>query len=270
MKDGPGTPREELDRPWFAFYDEGVPKHIEYPDAPLQHFLSESARKHPDRDAIIFYGARLTYRALNEAADRFASALSARGLTAGDRVSLFLPNCPQMVIAYYGTLRAGGVAVPTSPLYSARELEHQLNDSGAWGIVTLTKFYPLVKEVAPRKISLPPFAVTSHAAACTVFATRLIWVNIAPLDKPVVPPVYCRRARASALNATSGGLPAAEPINSSNSSVPALGSSSTRCPSFFSLRRVKSNRSSGGKYSLILVTMIRLRPVLGATSLTSG
>ncbi|MEK6568838.1 MAG: long-chain fatty acid--CoA ligase [candidate division NC10 bacterium] len=150
MKDGPGTLREELDRPWFAFYDEGVPKHIEYPDAPLQHFLSESARKHPDRDAIIFYGARLTYRALDEAADRFAAALSARGLTAGDRVSLFLPNCPQMVIAYYGTLRAGGVAVSTSPLYSARELEHQLNDSGAWGIVTLSKFYPLVKEVAPR------------------------------------------------------------------------------------------------------------------------
>ena len=150
MKDGPGTLREELDRPWFAFYDEGVPKHIEYPDAPLQHFLSESARKHPARDAIIFYGTRLTYRALNEAADRFASALSARGLTAGDRVSLFLPNCPQMVIAYYGTLRAGGVAVSTSPLYSAKELEHQLNDSGAWGIVTLSKFYPLVKEVAPK------------------------------------------------------------------------------------------------------------------------
>jgi len=148
--DGPGTLMEALDRPWFAFYDEGVPKHIEYPDAPLQQFLSESARKHPDRDAIIFYGTRLTYRALNEAAERFASALAARGLTAGDRVSLFLPNCPQMVIAYYGTLRAGGIAVPTNPLYSARELEHQLNDSGAWGIVTLSKFYPLVKEVAPK------------------------------------------------------------------------------------------------------------------------
>ena len=50
MKDGPATMREELDRPWFAFYDEGVPKHIEYPDVPLQQFLSESARKHPDRD----------------------------------------------------------------------------------------------------------------------------------------------------------------------------------------------------------------------------
>ncbi|MBI2902898.1 MAG: long-chain fatty acid--CoA ligase [Candidatus Methylomirabilis oxyfera] len=142
--------RKEFDRPWFAFYDEGVPTHIEYPDAPVQHFLSESARKHPDRDAIIFYGARLTYRALNGAADRFAAALAARGLAPGDRVSLFLPNCPQMVIAYYGTLRAGGVAVSTNPLYSAKELEHQLNDSGAWGIVTLSKFYPLVKEVAPK------------------------------------------------------------------------------------------------------------------------
>ncbi|HZY30944.1 MAG TPA: long-chain fatty acid--CoA ligase [Candidatus Methylomirabilis sp.] len=150
MKNGPARMREEFDRPWFAFYDKGVPTHIEYPDAPLQHFLSESARKHPDRDAIIFYGARLTYRELNGAADRFAAALAARGLAPGDRVSLFLPNCPQMVIAYYGTLRAGGVAVSTNPLYSATELEHQLNDSGAWGIVTLSKFYPLVKEVAPK------------------------------------------------------------------------------------------------------------------------
>jgi long-chain acyl-CoA synthetase len=149
MKERSAAAGEMLDRPWFAFYDEGVPRHIEYPDVPLHTFLLESARKHPDRDAIIFYGARITYRALNEAADRFAAALSARGLRPGDRVSLFLPNCPQMVIAYYGTLRAGGVAVSTSPLYSAQELEHQLNDSEAWGIVTLTKFYPLVREVAP-------------------------------------------------------------------------------------------------------------------------
>ncbi|MGH7411712.1 MAG: long-chain-fatty-acid--CoA ligase, partial [Candidatus Methylomirabilis sp.] len=139
-----------LERPWYAYYDAGVPRTLDYPDAPLHRFLSESARTHPDRDAIIFYGARLSYRALNEAADRFAAGLAARGLAKGDRVSIFLPNCPQMVIAYYGTLRAGGVAVSTSPLYSARELEHQLNDSGAQTIVSLSKFYPLVKEVAPK------------------------------------------------------------------------------------------------------------------------
>lgn len=139
-----------LDRPWFAYYDQWVPTRLEYPDIPLHRFLSASAQKYPDRTAIIFYGRRLTYRALDEAVTRFAAALADRGLAKGDRVSLFLPNCPQMVIAYYGTLRAGGLAVSTSPLYSTRELEHQLNDAGAETIVVLSKLYPLVKEVAPR------------------------------------------------------------------------------------------------------------------------
>ena len=137
-------------RPWFAYYDQWVPTHLEYPDIPLDRFLSVSAKKYPDRTAIIFYGRRLTYRALDEAVTRFAAVLADRGLAKGDRVSLFLPNCPQMVIAYYGTLRAGGLAVSTSPLYSTRELTHQLNDSGAETIVVLSKLYPLVKEVAPK------------------------------------------------------------------------------------------------------------------------
>ena len=139
-----------LDRPWFAYYDQSVPTRLDYPDIPLHRFLSASAQKHPDRTAIIFYGRRLTYRTLDEAVTRFAAALADRGLAKGDRVSLFLPNCPQMVIAYYGTLRAGGLVVSTSPLYSTRELEHQLNDSGAATIVVLSKLYPLVKEVAPQ------------------------------------------------------------------------------------------------------------------------
>lgn len=139
-----------LDRPWFAYYDPWVPTRLEYPDIPLHRFLSISAQTYPDRAAIIFYGTKLTYRALDEAATRFAAALTERGLAKGDRVSLFLPNCPQMVIAYYGTLRAGGLAVSTSPLYSIRELEHQLNDSGAETIVVLSKLYPLVREIAPK------------------------------------------------------------------------------------------------------------------------
>lgn len=139
-----------LERPWFAYYDPWVPKRLEYPDIPLHTLLSRSAQRYPDRTAIIFYGARLTYRDLDEAVTRFAAALIKRGLAKGDRVSLFLPNCPQMVIAYYGTLRAGGLTVSTSPLYSTRELEHQLNDSGAQTIVVLSKLYPLVREVAPR------------------------------------------------------------------------------------------------------------------------
>lgn len=150
IADGVAATHDSLDRPWFAYYDSWVPPRLDYPEIPLQHFLSVSAQKYPDRTAIIFYGTKLTYRALDDAATRFAAALAERGLAKGDRVSLFLPNCPQLVIAYYGTLRAGGLAVSTSPLYSTRELEHQLNDSAAETIVVLSKLYPLVKEVAPR------------------------------------------------------------------------------------------------------------------------
>ena len=160
MADASTFVKPSLERPWFAHYDERVPRALDYPDMPVHRFLSESASKHPDRDAIIFYGTRLSYRALDEAVDRFAAALVARGLSKGDRVSIFLPNCPQMVIAYYGTLRAGGVAVSASPLYSARELEHQQNDSGAQTIVTLSKLYPLVREVAP-KTALKQIIVTN-------------------------------------------------------------------------------------------------------------
>ena len=185
------TTNQDFDRPWFAHYDQWIPRTLEYPEVALQHFLSASATKCPDRDAIIFYGGRLTYRELDEGADRFAAALAGRGLAKGDRVSLFLPNCPQMVIAYYGTLRAGGVVVSTSPLYSAKELEHQLNDSGSQTIVVLSKLYPLAKEVAPRtglkrviitniKEHFPPLL----RALFTVFKERKeghrIWVERSP------------------------------------------------------------------------------------------
>jgi long-chain acyl-CoA synthetase len=139
-----------LERPWFAHYEEGIPRRLQYPDIALDGFLSRSAGTYPDRDAIVFYGARLSYRALDDAVNRFASGLVAGGLAKGDRVAILFPNCPQMVIAYYGTLRAGGVAVSISPLSSANELKYQLNDSGARAIVTLSKFYPLVTDVAPR------------------------------------------------------------------------------------------------------------------------
>jgi long-chain acyl-CoA synthetase len=136
-------------KPWLQFYDEGVPPSIDYPRVPLDRLLAESAAKYPDHPAIIFgaaVGSRvmdkaLSYRQLNDAVNRFAAAMQDLGVKAGDRVVMFLPNCPQLVIAYYGTLRAGGIAVPGNFLYSAGEMEHQLNDAGAQIVVTLSSFY---------------------------------------------------------------------------------------------------------------------------------
>jgi long-chain acyl-CoA synthetase len=142
-------------KPWLEYYDEGVPASIDYPQVTLDRLLAESAAKHPEHPAIIFgarVGARvmdkaLTYRQLDDCVNRFASAMQKLGVKKGDRVAMFLPNCPQLVSAYYGTMRAGGIAVPGNFLYSADEMEHQLNDAGAEIVVTLSSYYRKIHSV---------------------------------------------------------------------------------------------------------------------------
>ena len=73
----------------------------------------------------------MSYSVVDDLSSRFAAALESLGLARGDRVALFMPNMPQFVLAYFGTLKAGGVVVPCSPLYKPKELEFQLSDSGA-------------------------------------------------------------------------------------------------------------------------------------------
>jgi len=136
-----------MERPWLKFYEPGVPASIPYPDIPLHQNLADAARDYPQSPATIFFDAVLTYRELDALADRFAAGLQQMGVKKGDRVAIYLPNCPQFIIAYYGTLRAGGIVAPCNPLYVARELEHQLNDSGSETIVVLSKLYPVVKAI---------------------------------------------------------------------------------------------------------------------------
>jgi len=141
---------EQRTYPWLKHYEEGVPHGLKYPPIPLHRTLEDTAARFPDRPALAFLGHTITYRQLNGLADRFASVLQGLGVGKGDRVAVVLPNCPQFVIGFYGTLKAGGVVVPTNPLYVEREIEHQLRDCGARVVVTLTKFYPTVKKVQPQ------------------------------------------------------------------------------------------------------------------------
>jgi long-chain acyl-CoA synthetase len=145
-------------KPWLQFYDEGTPHSIDYPPVPLDRLLAESAAKHPEQPAILF-GARLSkrvldrplnYEHLDAAVSQFAASVQELGVKKGDRVAIHLPNCPQFVIAFYGTLRAGGIAVPCNPLYAAGELEHQLNDAGAELLVTLSSFYHTVQSIRAK------------------------------------------------------------------------------------------------------------------------
>ncbi len=138
------------DRPWLQRYDEGVPHSIDYPEVPLFYFLEESARKYPDAPCTIFKGAKISFREMNELTDRFAAGLASLGVKKGDRVGIFVPNTPQFVIAYYGALKAGAIVVATNPLYTPREIEHQVNDSGIEVMVVMSNFYNTVKSVQPK------------------------------------------------------------------------------------------------------------------------
>ncbi len=136
-----------MNRPWLNHYESGVPEAIPYPSVPLFHLLRESAAARPDHPAIIFYGKEIPYRTLATQVNQFARALLGLGLRKGDRVAIMLPNVPQCVIAYYGTLAAGGVVVMTNPLYVERELQGQMIDSGAKIIVALDFLYPKIAKV---------------------------------------------------------------------------------------------------------------------------
>ncbi len=141
-----------MDKPWLAHYDKGVRANLEYPAVPMHYFLEQSAAKYPNNPVTIFgngskLDAKLTYRELDEQVNRLANALAAMGVKKGDRVALYLPNCPQYVIGYYATLKLGAIVAPNNPLYVARELEFQVNDSGAETIICLSRFYPNVQKI---------------------------------------------------------------------------------------------------------------------------
>jgi len=138
------------ERPWLKHYDKNVPVSIDYPPVTLHYFMEENARKHPDSVCTIFKGARITYKEMNEITDRLAAGLAELGVKKGDRVGIFIPNTPQFVMAYYAILKLGGIVVATNPLYSGREIEHQVNDAGIEVMIVMSNYYKLVKEVQPK------------------------------------------------------------------------------------------------------------------------
>lgn len=136
-------------KPWLRFYPNGVPPHVEVPDVPLTQLLDDSAARFPRRAALAFFGRVMSYRQVVRQVDRFSGGLRRFGVRKGDRVALVLPNCPQQIIAFYGTLRRGAVVVMHNPLYTAAELHHQLADSGARVVIVLDRIYETVAEALP-------------------------------------------------------------------------------------------------------------------------
>lgn len=148
-----------MNRPWLKFYDEGVPNTLEYPPISVPEFLGNAAQRFPSQVATVFLGGRLTYRQLKTQVDNLAGQLHAMGVRKGDRVAILLPNCPQMVIAYYATLSLGAVTVLTSPLYVERELEHQWRESGVETAIVLDLRWPRIEPLR-HKLPLKRIIVT--------------------------------------------------------------------------------------------------------------
>ena len=136
---------------WFRNYDDGVPRTLApYPDLTLLDYLRQNAASWPDRPALLFKGATISYDALEKWSDRFAAGLIRLGIEKGDRVAIALPNCPQFVIAEFGIWKAGAIACPVNPTYAERELDHAFIATGARTAIVLNRFYDRFKAVQPR------------------------------------------------------------------------------------------------------------------------
>lgn len=137
-----------MERHWLHSYPEGTPADIDADACPsLVAVLEDTCRRFADRPAFHNLGTTLTYAEIDRLSAAFANYLRSLGLKRGDRVALMMPNLLQYPVALFGTLRAGMVVVNTNPLYTARELRHQLVDSGARCIVVLENFARVVAEV---------------------------------------------------------------------------------------------------------------------------
>jgi len=135
------------DRLWHKSYASGVKKTLEYEKITLSQALTRSAENFPDHTALNYMGRKISFKELDGLVNAFARALQGMGIQPGDKVALCLPNIPQAIIANYAVFRIGAVTVQNNPLYTERELQHQLNDSDSRIIITLTLLIPRVQKI---------------------------------------------------------------------------------------------------------------------------
>lgn len=155
---------EQLHALWDKAWPKGIARKPHYPhgEVALTEYLRAWAKDRPQRPAVIFYGHVTTYAELDQQSDRFAALLQAKGVRKGDRVAVFLPNCPQFHVVFFGILKLGAIHVPVSPLSRAFELAYELNDTDAEVIVALDQLATTVDQVR-GETKLREVIVTSFA-----------------------------------------------------------------------------------------------------------
>ncbi|MFO8191230.1 MAG: long-chain fatty acid--CoA ligase [Bacillota bacterium] len=139
-----------MEKVWLNYYEPGVPHSIDYPKHNLYELFQKAAQTYKSNPAVNFMGREMSYGEMHDKVRSLASALSDLGIKKGDRVAIHLPNCTQFPIAYFAALAIGAIVVPCNPLYVAREMEYQLKDSGAETIITLTRFYKMIKGIQSK------------------------------------------------------------------------------------------------------------------------
>ena len=139
-------------RPWLNKYPNHVQWDAEIPEKPLYALLDDAVAKYPTNESMDFLGKTYTYAELGDMVTKAAAGLQELGVGKGVKVGLFLPNCPQFVVSYFGVLKAGGTVVNYSPLYSEDELLHQIEDSETDIMVTLSlkALYPKMATMLQR------------------------------------------------------------------------------------------------------------------------
>jgi fatty-acyl-CoA synthase len=148
-----------MHRPHYKFWPKRLPHALTPPANSLWDNLEISARRYPDKAALVFFGRTFSYRELVDKAQRLAARLHALGVKRGDRVMLDMQNCPQLVIAHFAILRANAVVVPVNPMNRAEELKHYISDPDAKVVITTAD---LAAEIVKASDALPPHERLAH------------------------------------------------------------------------------------------------------------
>ncbi|MDZ7344132.1 MAG: AMP-binding protein, partial [candidate division KSB1 bacterium] len=136
-----------MEKPWLKHYEAQVPKTVDIPALTIADVFDTAVRSNPRSPAYLFFSRRFSYADLHQLVSRFTAVLAHLGVNKGDRVAIILPNLPQYPIAHFAVMKMGAIAVPTNPLYVERELEYQLNNSGAEVAIALDLLYKRLETV---------------------------------------------------------------------------------------------------------------------------
>ncbi len=168
-----------MDRPWYEYYDEGVPKSIDYPGKAMKDYFNEWAEKQPDKPYLIWGDAELTYGQANEMARKVANAIIGKGYEKGERIALMSSNLAEYVILLQACYKIGAAIVPTNPMYTVKELTHQFSDSETSIVFVEDRFASKVVEVAKTDNSRIKLIVVIDSKTDTLMENKDNVINYA-------------------------------------------------------------------------------------------